>query len=844
MVPAGPPPSPPPAPGSLLDAAGMAECLQQAPDGIVVLDQDGKVCLYNHHAERLCGLPAAQVLGEPVACLLTAGEYEQLIAGLHGEAPEPLLLPASAHPGRSSSVSLSFTVAHAHGGRLYVGIARDVGAQLEQQQHMRELSQALDGSDNAILLCDRDARIRYVNEGFARLFGYSAEEAIGKQPSDLIRGPHTDPATLAYLGEQHLAGHAHRSDLLGYRRDGSPVWLSVVVTPLVGAGRSLINVFTDITIAKTHEVLNGKVLDALVRDEPLEDTMELACREIERVAPDLLATVARNDADGHLLPLAAPGLPPSLAVSPACLLAARRGRPVEIEDITTDPACANWHEQALEQGVRASWSQPVRSTAGHILGALTFHCRQPGLPSRWHRRLAELCLRLCALAMEREQARSRMHRLAFYDVLTGLPNRVMFNALCEQPLQMAEQHPMPMALLFVALDRFARINESQGHAAGDGLLRDLARRLQELAGAEAVVGRQHGDEFVLLVPRCGQHQAALLCEELLASITAPRAVGNLTVHAGASIGVAIHPEDGRTAESLLQHANLAMRRAKEEGGGRFRFFSTDMNRLAQERLLLEAALREALQRGQLRLHYQPQVCADGSGLYGAEALLRWRHPHLGDIAPARFLPLAEECGLMAELSQWVLDEACRQQALWRAAGIGVPRVAVNLSASAFEQPSLVEQVQRALELHHLDPGMLVLEITESVMLSEQPRVLENMHALHALGVPLSLDDFGTGYSSLSHLHRLPISELKLDRSFVGEIGHSQTALALVISVLRIGESLHKHVVAEGVETEAQRALLVEQGCHILQGYLYAPALPAEALEQWLRERVDVQQRLL
>ena len=706
----------------------------------------------------------------------------------------------------------------------------------EPWQLMRELSQALDCSDNGIVLCDRQARIRYINEGFTRMFGHRRDEATGRRPRELLGGPHTDVATLAQLGSGHRGGQAQRVDLLGYRKDGSPLWLSVVATPLAGDDGLMINVFTDITASKIHEVLNGKVLDALVREEPLATTTMLVCREIERVAPDLRVSVARCEADGSLQLLAAPGLPPSFGISASCPLAAQRGRPVEVADLAADADCGGCHGQARALGLRACWSQPIRSSSGQVLGVLTFHSQRPGLPSPWQRKLAELGQHLCALALEREQTRTRMHRLAFYDLLTGLPNRVMFNALCEQPLSRAEQDAVPMALLFIDLDRFKRLNESQGHAAADGLLRELASELQQLAGTEAVVGRQVGDEFAVLLPRHQQHQAAVLCDQVLAMIGRSRTVGNLTVHASASIGVAMYPEDGRTIDTLLRHADLAMRRAKDEGGARFRFFSADMNRLAQERLLLEATLRESLQQGGLRLHYQPQVHGSNGRLYGVEALVRWQHPHLGDIPPGRFVPLAEECGLMTEFGYWVLEEACRQQADWHARGIAVPRVAVNLSATTFEQPDLVENIRHLLQRHQLPASLLVLEITESVMLSEQPQVLGNLHALHVLGVQLALDDFGTGYSSLSHLHRLPISEMKLDRSFISEIGHDQAAAALILSVLRIGESLGKQVVAEGVETREQHRFLIDNGSPVLQGFLYSPALPADALEQWLAAR--------
>ncbi|MGX9720175.1 sensor domain-containing protein [Stenotrophomonas acidaminiphila] len=814
----------------MADDTALRQSLQEAADGLLLIDQDGRLPFCNRRACELLGLDDAATAATALPELLTTDEHARWLEAQ----PAPLLLAADARPGRRDDLWLST----GHGAFPRLATLRPAAGHAREPEYIGLLSQALDSSDNAIFLCDSQARIRYVNTGFVRMLGHAPDQALGRQPRELIRGPHTDVATLDRLGDQHRAGRAHRDHVLGYRRDGSPLWLSVVATPLAGAPHTLVNVFTDITESKTHEVLNGKVLDALAREQPLATTMALVREEIERVAPDLRVAVARGEADGCLSVLAAPAaLMPAGGTTawdhPACLQALRRGRAVEVEDIARDPMLDSHRAGLLAQGLRACWSNPIRSTAGQVLGTLSFHCHRPGPPTAWHRRLAELCLHLCALALEREQARSRMHRLAFYDVLTGLPNRLMFNALSEQPLLQAEQHGTPMALLYLTLDRFKRINESQGHAAGDGLLRDLARRLHDIAGAEAVIARQVADEFTVLVPHCAQHQVATLCEALLAMIAAPTVVGSMTLHASASIGVAMYPDDGRALDTLLRHADLAMRRAKDEGGGRFRFFSADMNRLAQERLLLEATLRESLRHGGLRLHYQPQVHGDGSGLYGVEALLRWRHPHLGDIAPARFVPLAEECGLMAELSRWVLEEACRQHAHWRDRGLEIPRIAVNLSASAFELPSLVDEVRDLLERHQLAPGALVLEITEGVMLSEQPQVPANLRALHALGVQLSLDDFGTGYSSLSHLHRLPISEMKLDRSFISGIGHDPAAGALILSVLRIGESLGKHVVAEGVETEAQRRFLTDNGSPVLQGYLFAPALSAEAFERWL-----------
>ncbi|MGV8958996.1 MAG: EAL and GGDEF domain-containing protein [Stenotrophomonas sp.] len=836
----------------IVDLPLLLQGLQHAPDGIVVVDTSFRVAFYNAVAETLWGVPRRQVIGQPVNVLLRGGECDDILSDLRTSNEgclRPYYLLRRQAGERQCTLAVSISVVQHNGRYLHIAFARDVTTHLQQQAHLERLSLALDRSDNAILLCDRQGYIQHVNDGFTRMLGYLPEEALQRSPRDLICGRHSDTETLEFLTAQHLAGLPHQTDLLAYRRDGSPLWISVVATPIAdGQGNlsSFVNVLTDITAAKTNEVLHNKVLDALVREEPLHDSMALICHEIERVAPDVLVSIYSIHPDGKLRCLAAPSIPrifieqfdgiapgPNMGAGGA---AAWRGRPVEVADIATDPLFTAQRELALSQQLRACWSSPVKSSNGQVLGTLTFYFRQPMTPGPWHRKLAELCLHLCSLAMEREKTKARMHQLAFYDALTGLPNRIMFNARAEQVFATAEAKKTPLAVLYLDLDRFKRINETQGHAAGDGLLRDVAQCLTETAGSEVLIGHQTGDEFVLLLPECGTAQAAVLCERLLGAIAQPRVVGHMTVHTSASIGVAMYPEDGRDIETLLKHADLAMYRAKDEGSGSFRFFSAEMNRVAQERVAMETALRESLRRGELQLHYQPQVRSGSHELYGVEALLRWEHPNLGPVSPARFIPLAEECGLIDELSRWVLRQACADLARWRLHGVPVPRVSVNLSARNLDNVALPLQLEQLLLTHALPADALVLEITEGVMLSPLPQTLSNLEAIRALGIPLSLDDFGTGYSSLSHLHRLPISELKLDMSFVRDIEHSEAARMLITSVLRIGEHLGKHVVAEGVETAEQCRFLTEQRCDILQGYLFSRPLPALALEQWLLER--------
>ena len=440
--------------------------------------------------------------------------------------------------------------------------------------------------------------------------------------------------------------------------------------------------------------------------------------------------------------------------------------------------------------------------------------------------------------MQREESRAHIHHLAFYDTLTSLPNRKMLRTQADRAVAEAQRTQAPLALLFLNIDRFKYINEAQGHSAGDALLGAIANRLSQEVRGRDLVGRQAGDEFVIVLSECSTEQAAIAVERLLLEIAAPVVLASgVTVHPSASVGVAMFPEDGSDFDTLLRQADLAMHQAKHDGRGCLRFFNDAMNRRTLERLSLEADLREALRTGQLHLHYQPQVSGlAGHALYGLEALARWDHPQWGAVSPARFIPLAEECGLIDELTHWALAEACRQMADWRARGVAVPRVAVNVSARNFQNPGLPVLVADLLRQYQLNPRDLTLEMTESVAMDSTAGVVATMDAVHALGVNLSLDDFGTGYSSLGYLHRLPIHELKLDKSFVQDLADNAVAQALTNTVLRIGDGLHLVVVAEGVETPSQADFLTTRGCPVLQGYLFARPMPAAQFEQWLRLR--------
>ncbi|MCL6711237.1 EAL domain-containing protein [Pseudomonas sp. R2.Fl] len=829
----------------------LFQTLEQSNDAVLVLDGQSRVLLFNAAAEKLWGVPRAQALGEPLhrflPCPVEGGaELPDHACAAHwvGGHREVMLERGD---GRRVTASLTMSPVDAGSSHFHTAVLRDFTDVRLQRERMRQLSLVVDRSDNAIFVSAPNRQVLYVNSGFTRMLGYELDDLRSRKPSEVLSGPHTEPQ-LGDLIERSLAlSEGMQTEVLLYTKSGRPLWVSAAINPVLdddGRTIGLVSVLTDITQTKAHQVLHHKVLDAMVREQPVTDVMTLMCREVERIAPEVAVSVLAVDGDGRLRPLAAPSLPTALvtacdglAIGPrvgACGTAAWRGRPVHVPDIATDPLMSGFRDLLLGNGLHACFSSPIKSSSGRVLGTLCFYYRERGEPNDLHRRIADTCLHLCALAMEREQTNERVHQLAFYDTLTGLPNRIMFSAKAEQVLANSAQLNSQAAVLFIDVDRFKRVNEAQGHAAGDGLLRDIAARLAEELPGPNLIGRQAGDEFVAVLPQCSTEQAASVAERLLGAIARPATAGVMTLHPSASIGVAIYPDDGRDIDLLLRHADMAMYRAKSDGGGSVRFFSGDMNRVAQERVSLETAMREALLADQFSLHYQPQISGGGEPtLYGVEALLRWEHPELGIVPPSRFVPVAEECGLIADLSLWVLEHACAQMADWRRRGLRVPRVAVNVSAINFRDPDLSLQIASCLDAHGLHPDDLILEITESVMLDPNPDVLENIEAIYVMGVRLSLDDFGTGYSSLSHLHRLPIYELKLDQSFVRDIDSSAIARTLTTSVLRIGESLSMKVVAEGVETGAQHAFLAEQGFPVLQGYLFSAPLPAPALEHWL-----------
>ncbi len=435
-----------------------------------------------------------------------------------------------------------------------------------------------------------------------------------------------------------------------------------------------------------------------------------------------------------------------------------------------------------------------------------------------------------------KETESKLEYLAHHDALTGLPNRLLLNDRLAHAIKRAARGKNQVAVLFLDLDRFKTINDSMGHPQGDRLLQLVATRLSKSLRAEDTIARLGGDEFVLVIEELKSRQdVALVAENILALFGRPFQLDEREVFIDASIGIGIYPEDGADSDTLLRNADAAMYRAKSEGRNTYQFYIEALTAEALERLTLESSLRRALERDEFRLFYQPQFSLVDGALVGAEALIRWFHPEMGLVSPAKFIPLAEETGLIVPIGEWVLQEACSQQRSWQQAGWPPLKIAVNLSARQFHKPGLVKVIANILEKTGIEPAWLELELTESIIMRDAEATIRLLKELHQMGLEISIDDFGTGYSSLSYMKRFPIHKLKIDQSFVRDISTDKDDAEIVASIIALAQSMNLRVIAEGVETEEQLRYLVARGCHEAQGYHYSRPVPPEEIEQFFTE---------
>ncbi|MFJ2684395.1 EAL domain-containing protein [Pseudomonas sp. NPDC087342] len=718
---------------------------------------------------------------------------------------------------------------------------------IKKLEKTRLLKIAVNRTDSAIIVTDPNSTITYVNEGFVRMLGYETSYLVGKKPHEIFYGRHTNPEAVLSFRNSIQNGESHTTELLVYNKSKNPLWVRVVANPVLdtqGIQQDVVAIVTDITEAKVNDELQFKVLSAMAREESLSDVMKLICLEIGRIAPEIGVSIRRFDDQGYLPLVAEFNLPAGLLHSLENLGERSLLKKIEMKESFilnfTDPAsykgdCID-HKLSQSFGFTAGWVNTIRSSNGRTLGTFTLYYRDNNLPAAQHHRLLETSLKLCALAVERDSFINDIERLAYYDSLTMLPNRRLLMMKSNSMIVNAQRSHSSMAVLFIDINKFKQINDSLGHAAGDLLLSEIARRLQSSVRGDDFVSRLSGDEFVIILSPSSAEQAIAFSERMISTLSEPMMLADVKIAPSASIGIGIYPDHGNDIHSLLLHADQAMYKAKSAGRQAIEVFDQVINDTIDDELTLSLAYKNAFESNQLTLHYQPQIKLDDYQFYGVEALARWCHPELGNIPPNRFIPLVREAGLMPKLNQWVLTEACRQMAQWQDSGILVPHMSVNIFPVAFRDRAIIDLIQSLLITYNLSPSCLTLEVTEDLILDITDNVISIITEVRQLGISLSIDDFGTGYSSLSYLLRLPVDTIKLDKSFIDDIEKSESAQMLAHSIAGICKSLQLNIVAEGVETDAQLEILRGQGYQVAQGYCFARPLAPLELVQWILDR--------
>ena len=706
----------------------------------------------------------------------------------------------------------------------------------------------------------KDAKSRFVisNKITATRMGLAGPaDLIGKTDLELL------PAEVAqkfFADEQKIIQSGQpMADMEEYMLDaaGRKTWILTTKVPLRNDRNEIFGVagisrdITERTLADALRDGQSDILQMIAMSAPLGSVLDHLMRLVELQLTGIFGSVLLLDNDGiHLRHGAAPSLPEAytkaidgVRIGPkvgSCGTAVYRREAVIVADIPNDPLWDDYRELAARHDYRSCWSTPILSHQGDVLGVFAMYSRSVREPTPIELRLIDTIIRIAGIAIERKQAEDRIQFMANHDALTGLPNRTLLKDRLEQALLHAQRYDRWVTVVFIDLDNFKFVNDSLGHNAGDELLKVVAGRMVESVRETDTVVRLGGDEFVVLLvdqPKNADIVTATL-QKLRSAIAEGVRLEGHDLRVTGSIGIANYPNDGTDADALLASADAAMYRAKEIGRDNFQFYTPELNTKVHEKFLLQEELRNAVVRSEFVLIYQPQVDLRTGRIFAVEALIRWQHPTQGLVSPIKFIPMAEESGLIVPIGDWVLREACRQNRAWQDAGLPLVTMCVNVSARQFREKSLISGVVNALSESGLEARYLELELTESLIMQDVEQAVATMKELQRLGVQLSIDDFGTGYSSLAALKTFPVARLKIDKSFIDDLPSNENDRAVASAVILLGQKLNLRVIAEGVETDEQVAFLRENNCDEMQGYHFSRPIPPQEIAKLLGEVQD------
>jgi diguanylate cyclase (GGDEF)-like protein/PAS domain S-box-containing protein len=691
-------------------------------------------------------------------------------------------------------------------GRLGLAFDKMMSSLSQASERVRKLSGAMEQCANSVIITDAQGIIEYVNPCFTDISGYPSEEVIGQNPSILSSGK-TSPEEYRALWQTITSGKVWRGELHNRHKNGRLYWDIVTITPIrdeEGRITHFVSVQEDITARKE-----------------VEEQLQLFLRVVNHVNEGITIT----DADKNIVfvnpafsAITGHSFAEVIGQNPRVLQSGLMDKVFYQEMWRSINETGRWQGEMIDRRKDGeSFPEWLSiSTMKNMRGAVSHY------------------IAVFSDISERKAVEERMVHMAQHDFLTGLPNRMLLQDRLKQAISHAGRERSKVAVMFLDLDRFKAINDTLGHLVGDKLLQEVVNRISRVARASDTVSRQGGDEFVImLTDLVTVDDAAMVAVKLLESISGPYLINGNEIEVTTSIGISVYPNDGGDSETLIKHADAAMYHAKEKGRNNYQFFTSEMNRHALERMLVEAQLRRALERKEFFLHYQPQVDLHSGRIIGAEALLRWNNSELGMIPPGQFIPVAEDNGSIIPIGEWVLREACRQNMEWRALGLPEIVMAVNLSAVQFSQKNLGEMIVSILHESGLPPSGLELEITEGAIMQNAEPAIALLQKLKEMGMHLSVDDFGTGYSSLSYLKHFPINKLKIDQTFVRDLMIDPDDAVIASTIINLGHSLKLKVIAEGVETMEQLAFLRHQQCDEIQGYYFSRPVSAEKFAELL-----------
>ena len=706
----------------------------------------------------------------------------------------------------------------------WVGTNTDISELLNSQKHLARMEERyrglLEAAPDAMVVVNPSGEIILLNVQAEKQFMYTRDELVGQNVETIIPNGFAERLIADALRSEAeaLAQQIGTGiELLGRQKDGTEFPIEIMLSPLESA--------------------EGTLITAAIRNITARKTVEAALfveRELAQITLNCIGdAIACTDSSGNITFLNV-----AAEVMTGWPMQEAAGRPIQEIFPILDAACRETIPR--ENDVAIGQNRTLHLPSNCVL------VRRDGIEIPIEDSIAPIHDRsgraTGAVIVFRDVSQARAMALqiahsAEHDFLTGLPNRLLLYDRIHQAIASAPRHNKKVALAFLDLDGFKHINDSLGHPVGDKLLQSVAKRLESCVRASDTVSRQGGDEFIILLPEVDNvNESAVAVRKILEAVAGTYSIDENDLHVTTSIGVSIYPEDGMDAETLIKNADTAMYQAKESGRQSYRFFEPVMNVQAVERQSIEESLRRALQLGEFKLHYQPKINLATGEISGAEALIRWIHPTRGLVPPAKFIPIAEDCGLILPISRWVLREACRQAQAWADAGLPRISMAVNISAMDFRSENFLESVFSILNETGFDPRMLELELTESVLMKRAEAAEFNLRALRAKGIRLAVDDFGTGYSSLSYLRQFSIDSIKIDQSFIRQLSITPNETTILTAMIYMGQSLKLRVVAEGVETAKELAFLQGRECDEAQGYYFSrPVLP-EQFAKLLEER--------